>query len=600
MISIVNKNDCCGCNACGDVCPKAAIRFERDNEGFLYPIIDNGKCVNCGLCESVCPQIHASRKMREAAAKIPKAWAAVSNSLPIRFDSTSGGIFSVLATEVLKLGGYIGGAIWGNQFEILQVVTDRKCDIEKLRSSKYAQSNARGFYNAVKAVLETGKLVFVCGTPCQMMALKLLVGDRDNLLTADFICRGANSPLVMRKYIETFERKHGNKVVEIKQKSKELGWHNLTTKFTFENGDIDYDPRWQSPFMKSFLVYNVISRPSCYACKCKGLSRVTDFTLADCWKIVEQLDEHTFGKDLGTSLVLCHTSKAHKFFDRIQGHISRQPVDVDQVVSTSAVVSKSLEHPVIDRSVFFEKLQNKTLGEVVSELELSSTSLSKHGAAFRMLRWAKHMFTLFYENRRHLFSLAKLNGIRNLFSDRPYFKPHGCVLAQIAPSATMVAKHKVDLGHSVFVGSRLESRVRIDEKASFSMGGGTVSYGCDIEVFPGGNLSIGEGFFANIGLTLICAGEIKIGNGVTLGRNVTIRDYQGDHWMNKEGYRTINPVTIGDHVWLCEDSAVMPGVTIGSGSVVASHSLVTKDVPPNTLVAGIPARVIQENIQWKR
>ena len=600
MIAITDKKDCCGCNACGDVCPKGAIHFESDSEGFLYPVVNTVTCINCGLCEKVCPQIHASSKMREIAANVPVAWAVAARSLPVRFDSTSGGIYSLLATEVINQGGYIGGAVWGGGFEILQVVTDNPSDIGKLRSSKYAQSDARGFYNAVKAALATGRLVFVCGTPCQMVALKLVVGERDNLLTADFICRGANSPFVMRKYIESFELKHGSKVVSIKQKSKELGWHNLTTKFTFANGDIDYDTRGRSPFMKSYLVHNVISRPSCYECKCKGISRVTDFTLADCWQIVGELEESTFGKDLGTSLVLCHTARAKEFFERIKNCVHRQQVGIGEVAATSAVICKSLGYPAVDRGKFYADLKKIPFDDVVSGLDFPRKPLARHSKLRRALRWVKHMFTLVRDNKRHLRTLARLNGgIANLARDKPYLKPCGRVLAQIDPSATIVAEQIIPFGHSVFSGSNLESRIRLDSGASFSIAAGMISYGCDIEVFRGGRLAIGEGFFANIGFTVICAEEITIGNGVTIGRNVTIRDYHGDHWLNSEGYQTTKPVAIGDHVWLCENATVMPGVKIGSGSVVASHSLVTKNVPPNTLVAGIPARVIRENVQWK-
>lgn len=405
----------------------------------------------------------------------------------------------------------------------------------------------------------------------------------------------------MRKYIESFESKHGSKVVSIKQKSKELGWHNLTTKFTFANGDIEYDPRGQSPFMKSYLVYNVISRPSCYECKCKGVSRVTDFTFADCWGIVKHLDEDKFGKDLGTSLVLCHTEKAQKFFEKIQGHLCRTQVSLDEVVSTSAVICKSLDYPAVDRNKFYENLEKMPFGEVVAKLDSPHNPPVRRGKLYRGLRWVKHMLMLVSRNRGHLRTLVKLNGgVRNLLRDKPYFQPHGSVLAQISPLATIIAKRTIAFGKSVFSGSRLESRIRMESDSSFSMGGGVVSYGCNIEIFHGGKLTIGDIFYANIGLVLICAGEINIGNWVTLGRNVTIRDYHGDHWLNTEGYRAIKPVTIGDHVWIGENSTVMPGVKIGSGSVVASHSLVTRDVPPNTLVAGIPAHVIRENVQWKR
>ena len=139
----------------------------------------------------------------------------------------------------------------------------------------------------------------------------------------------------------------------------------------------------------------------------------------------------------------------------------------------------------------------------------------------------------------------------------------------------------------------------MEADSTLIVNGGTFSYGVDIELFNGGRLEIGPNFFSNIGLTLVCAGNIKIGKWVILGRNVTIRDFNGDHWINSDGYQTIRPVEIGDHVWLCENCSIMPGVKVGSGSVVAANAVVTRDVPANTLVAGCPAKVIRENVQWR-
>ena len=112
-------------------------------------------------------------------------------------------------------------------------------------------------------------------------------------------------------------------------------------------------------------------------------------------------------------------------------------------------------------------------------------------------------------------------------------------------------------------------------------------------------MEVGKNFYCNINATFICSGSIKIGNDVICGRNVTIREYHGDHFINTPNYKCSRPIEIGDHVWLCEYSTIMPGVKVGSGSVVASHSLVTHDVPPNSLVMGTPARVVRRNVQWK-
>lgn len=113
----------------------------------------------------------------------------------------------------------------------------------------------------------------------------------------------------------------------------------------------------------------------------------------------------------------------------------------------------------------------------------------------------------------------------------------------------------------------------------------------------GGRLTIGQGA-ANVGLTIMCAKEVTIGNGVRIGRNVSIRDWNGSHVIINDHYRNHAPVRIEDHVWLCTGCTIMPGVTVGEGSVVAANATVTRDVPPHSLVGGSPAKVIKENIEW--
>ena len=371
MIRITKNEDCCGCNACGDVCPSSAISFTANKGGFLYPQVDGAKCVNCGLCDKVCPMLHIKElKRKPDFFKEPSSCGAISKNVATRFDSTSGGLFTELANFVLDKGGYVGGAVWGEDFKIFQIITNEKEDLPRLRSSKYAQSDAGGFYSAVKKALVAGNYVLVCGTPCQMAALRLFLEEEYyNLFVVDFVCRGINSPLVMKKYISMFESKYGKKVIAIKQKNKELGWHRLTTKFTFEDGSIVYDPRERSIFMQGFLQHNLYCRASCYACRFKGFPRIADITLADCWDAVSDLRQ-SLNDDLGTSLVLCSTVKGEKLLENIADKLIVAKLNHEKILKGNPSLTVALARPTINQEDFFDTLSNDRLDLSLGNLSI--------------------------------------------------------------------------------------------------------------------------------------------------------------------------------------------------------------------------------------
>ena len=216
MIEIKNKKDCCGCNACGDICAHKAIKFVTDNEGFWYPEVNKDLCTNCGLCEKVCPMLHLeeakSHDQRE-----PKVYGGYHKNISIRFDSTSGGVFSALANAMYKQGGYVSGAVFNEDWSVSNYISNNKKDRSRLRSSKYVESNAEGLYKEIKRLLLNGEKVLACGSPCQMAALRTyLRKDYDNLVIVDFLCRATNSPKAYRKYLDMLEELHGGKIVFIK------------------------------------------------------------------------------------------------------------------------------------------------------------------------------------------------------------------------------------------------------------------------------------------------------------------------------------------------------------------------------------------------
>jgi acetyltransferase-like isoleucine patch superfamily enzyme len=120
------------------------------------------------------------------------------------------------------------------------------------------------------------------------------------------------------------------------------------------------------------------------------------------------------------------------------------------------------------------------------------------------------------------------------------------------------------------------------------------------ELFLEGNNYIGHNSYINTRTGL------KIGRNTTMGHSVTIMDYDGHPILfpgqsgNADSYGgKSDPIIIGSNVWIGACSTILKGVKIGNGSIIGSKACVVKDVPPNCIVAGNPAKVIRENVTWK-
>lgn len=125
-------------------------------------------------------------------------------------------------------------------------------------------------------------------------------------------------------------------------------------------------------------------------------------------------------------------------------------------------------------------------------------------------------------------------------------------------------------------------------------------YDTEIWVYPKGKLTLGHGYI-NAGTQLRCMERITIGDGCAIGRNVLIMDFDAHEITYENGTknRITAPIEIGKHVWIGAGATILKGVTIGDNAIVGAGSIVTRDVPANTIVAGNPARIIRENIQWR-
>lgn len=595
MINITNKVDCCGCNACGDVCSKNAITFKTDKEGFWYPEVDKEKCVDCGLCEKVCPIINIDA-LKKNDYQEPICYAAEHKNIEVVFDSTSGGLFSALAEIMYRSKGYVGGAIFNEDFTVRQYISNDKEDLPKLRSSKYLQSNLEGFYKQVKQLLIAGEQVLVCGTPCQMAALRAyLRKDYDNLIIADFICRGINSPKVWLKYIASFEERYGSPVVYSKAKSKEYGWRNLTQKVILADGRHMYETKDQNDYTKGYLRTNAYCRPSCYDCKFKGFPRMADISLADFWGI-EKVDK-SMDKNLGTSLVMINSKKGETFFEKAKARAKAIQVPFKTILPGNFALTTSLPPSKVNREQFFEDLDKMTFTELAKKY-IKDTPLTKKQKLKHFVKFCLRMVRMPFWGIS-LCKVLKYNTLGQIYNEK-YFAPYKHSVLQIDKQANFIINGMFSFGYKRIKGSKLESRLLVEKGAKFEVNGPcNIYYGADIEVFKDARLVIKGGGSANINFTCICGEYIEIGKDVQIGRNVTIRDNNGNHYVSVRGYENTHPVKIGNKVWLCEHSTIMPGVEIGDGAIVSAFSVVTSNVPAYSVVAGSPARVIAKEVLWK-
>lgn len=313
MIDLASRRFCSGCAACAAVCPRAAISMQSDAEGFLYPVIDVGKCAVCGLCQKACP-ILSRNEPREPIA----VYAARSKDYGVRMESSSGGVFSLLARQTLEKGGIVyGAAIRLTDGKVVHQSAETEEELSALRGSKYVQSDVGDVYCHAKRQVLAGRQVLFSGTPCQIAAFRRVVGrDYENLLCVDVICHAVPSPLAWEKYLEErlFGQNQGRDSARaedpafrsISFRRKNCGWKRYSMSLRFAN-DMEYlNDLQHDTFLRGFLA-ELYNRPSCHACRTRELRSGADVTLADYWGVEQRfpgLDD-----DRGVSVVLVNTKR---------------------------------------------------------------------------------------------------------------------------------------------------------------------------------------------------------------------------------------------------------------------------------------------------
>lgn len=348
---MISKQNCCGCSACSISCPYHCIEMKYDSEGFLYPVTDIDKCISCGLCDEVCPFEQKTKIVDE-----PIAMGAFCKDREIRYNSSSGGIFSIIARYTINHGGLVCGVIYDTvEQKAKHVLIDNIQDIKKLQGSKYIQSELNDVFVEIRMALKTGRLVVFSGTSCQVAGLKsYLRKEYDNLIMVEVICHGVPSTLLWHKYVDYVEKKEKKKIDLVRFRSKKYSWTDFGIDTMFKSQDHKFEFSFENPFFRLFNS-NLCLRPSCYKCKVKGLNTKADISLGDFWHIEEINPKLNDGK--GLSLVLLCTAKGKKMLEQISKEIQviNEPINYKEACKYNPAIDKSMQMSA-KREIFFEDM----------------------------------------------------------------------------------------------------------------------------------------------------------------------------------------------------------------------------------------------------
>ena len=327
-----DETKCTGCSACANICPQDCITMKPDEEGFLYPDINYDNCISCYKCKNICP---IDKENTTYNYDSPVFFSAKSKNKVALLNSSSGGVFYLLAEYIIKQDGYVYGCIFDEEFKAIHIGVNNFENMSRMCGTKYVQSDVGNIYRDVKVRLDQNIPVLFTGTPCQIAGLNYFLSSKqyENLFLVEVLCHGVPSPVLFQKHIKYLEYKHKGRVTLYTMRSKKkFGWgcENRTYYEINKNGEVKgYHPLITEYFSAFF--YGISLRPSCYICKYATPKRYADLTLGDFWgawyKYKKSFPE-------GLSVVAVNNLKGLNLFKKVE-----ENMDIDKVTFEEATRS---------------------------------------------------------------------------------------------------------------------------------------------------------------------------------------------------------------------------------------------------------------------
>lgn len=390
---ICEKSSCCGCGLCKSQCPCNAIEMVPDAEGFMYPEINDRKCISCGKCKQVCPILKDSRITENENSNknvLPEIYSAYKYELQELLKSSAGGVANSISKIIIKDGGVVFGVRYEDDYR--GVCFDlAKCEDElyKFSESKYVESDRSCLFEKLPEAIASGKKVLVIGLPCDIAAVRSLVGNPDNLYTCKLICRSNTSKKALTEFIDKCEYDADSKVKKLSLRFKEAGKPTLPTRYRieFSDGTIRTGDFTKSDYGKAF---QILARPSCFHCAAKEKNDLADLTIGDFQGLTA---DNPLSKINGVSVVCVHTSKGRDLLNATDD-LCLEKVDSDVIWKYNWMIYTSIpKSPFRDdfSKLFVEeglrntcdqlcKEQNKILDQIKSKYSETGKAVAIWGA----------------------------------------------------------------------------------------------------------------------------------------------------------------------------------------------------------------------------
>ena len=387
---------CYGCWGCVTICPVDAISMVENDEGFLYPEVDQTKCTVCGSCQRVCPALHDLHPLERSVD--PATWAAWSTDSDEREKSSSGGVFPVLAKHTLLSGGVVIGAGFDKDWELHHLAIEQIEDLHRLQGSKYLQSQIGDAYQKTKAFLKEKRPVLFSGTPCQIAGLYGFLGPKEHpeLITCEIICHGVPSPKLFRKYKNEVQQSLDGHIEKINFRNKHLGWRDYSLTFESSSTQKQGESHRTDDFMRLFLS-NICLRKSCSICGYARSPRLADITLGDYWNITDAHPELP-NDNSGVSVVICNSSKGDYWLAKIKSDLFvTLSTFAKAVAGNKNLVSASIEHK--RRSEFFSLIDRQSVSTLRRHFCKKNNIILR--VLFKVCRIIRHVFSSISPRIRH-------------------------------------------------------------------------------------------------------------------------------------------------------------------------------------------------------